>query len=199
MADLVKLTNSKTLSAEQQKTSDLLQSLTQMSLLRGATPTKEQLKLYAQMLTSYPLEPVLQVLKQIGETEREEGKPAFPEYGRIKSLIEEEIHPLKVLRRCVRKLARIFGETPSEEMMEAFELVCWHRIDADIEQAYADLIRDRGTRKMPIPSELLQSCGPLRKSRCAGSDKCRNCIPENDGNLCTGNCPRPLETLGRQQ
>lgn len=177
--------------------SRIVVALTEMALKRGAEASEKHLALYSTLLNQYPLALVLQVLKTLGETERGEGEAAFPAYGRVKLLVEEELHPLKVLRRNVRKLARIFRETPTEEMMADFELVCWHRIDADVEAAYVSLVRDRVVRKMPTPAEFLQSCGPLRKSRCPGSDKCRKCIPENDGNLCTGNCPRPAETLGR--
>lgn len=193
MADLVKRTNSQMQSSEHsEKFERIVLALGEMSLLRGATPSAEQLTLYAQMLMSYPLEAILPTLRKFGETPRSQHEPAFPEFSRILLEIREYIHPLKVLRQAVRRLAQNFGVTPTEALMESFEETCWHRTDKDIQAAYLTLLKY--TSVMPNVKQFREACGELRRSRYPGTASCNYCLEEGSRKVCRGVCPRNAES-----
>ena len=146
-------------------------ALTQMAVLRDAIPTKPYLHSLAVELSKENVSLTMQAIRRVGRQEREDGETSLPSLGRLlreMRAIEDETHPLRVLRSMVRRLAAAYGKRTTPEMLQVWEETCGHRTDEDLEVGYKALLRELSREHMPRPGELIQRC-PIFKIRRDGS------------------------------
>lgn len=140
-------------------------ALTTMALARRGEWGTAELELAAERLSRENFDDVIDGIAKISDTSRREGEAAIPDTGSLLLVIRSINHPLRHLREIVTKLAKGFGRAVDEELLQVYQDVAGHRTDADLDQAYATILRDETIKRMPTPGQFLEACGILRVRR----------------------------------
>jgi len=134
-------------------------ALGEMALKRNGEYSPEQQEVFAAGLSKEPFEDVLLIIDKIAESSRRDWETACPDFGTLLVAVRSIRHPLRHLREVVGRLARIFGVTVDEEMLESYQEEAGHRTDEDLDKAYAAIRGDETLKRMPRPAEFRAACG----------------------------------------
>lgn len=143
----------------------IMAALVLMATERDGKASREYLKAIAAQLSREPLDEVLQAIGTLGRTERRQGETALPSLGRILREIAEQNHPHRFLRESVRKMAALFQQEVTPELMAVWEDTFGHRTDEDIKAAYDQVIRESELRRMPTTGTFLSVMPTMRRRR----------------------------------
>ena len=165
-----KLTNRKpagisTQGSQLPKDSQIALALTAMAANRRGEWDEKALEITTERLSRENFEDVMATLAVLGDTPRRDQEPSIPDTGTILLAVRAHSHPLRHLREIVSKLARNFGKTADEELLQLFQDVAGHRTDADLDVAYRTILRDENFKRMPTTGQFLDACGVLRVRR----------------------------------
>ena len=153
-------------SAEQ---TQILAALAQMGVLRDTEAGKGYLHSMTVALSkenSLPL--VLQALEKISRTERLVGETGLPSLGtilRVMREIAEESSPLKHLHDTVRQIAAVWHQPCTYDLLAAWDRVFGNRTDADIDKAFAWVMRNGDLRRMPTTGDFFAVMPLMRVDR----------------------------------
>ena len=145
--------------------SRIVLALAEMAIKRGGEMSQIAQDIVAQRLSTENFDDVIRILSEIGDTPRREHEPVIPDTGTILLAVRSLKHPHRHLREIVTKLARIFGVTADEELLELYQQEAGHRTDEDLDKAFMSLRGDELLKRMPTPGAFLAACGIKKINR----------------------------------